>query len=195
VASFAPGGPRTVKFEQSDLTRFLDQRHRDGVSAAMVIEWLAGGGDLSRQRPTRGIKTRQRIEKLQDQTMNRGTFEAFQEYGLVRAGGDDMTTSDRRTTDELVDFICGTIGYYYLVLNATDDVGHALGAITGSQSGKYFDPNMHETTFDGNLATYRSTVKGAIVLHQTFGLTNIIVVRLNPHVNLQTMHLRRMPRY
>lgn len=193
MASFSPGGPRTVNFDQSKLTKFLDKRHSDGVCAALVIEWLAAGGDLSRQRLTRGIGTKQRIEKTQDRTMNRGLFKAFEEYGLVQAGGDDIISSERRTTEDLVDFICGTVGYYYLSLNASDDLGHALGAITGSKSGKYFDPNMHETSFDGNPAKYRSTVKGAIVLHQTYGLVNIIIVRLNPHAKLAAMHLPRMP--
>ncbi|HTT63238.1 MAG TPA: hypothetical protein VMG35_15395 [Bryobacteraceae bacterium] len=194
MASFAPGGPRTFKFEQSDLKGFLDQRHKDGVCAALVIEWLAGGGDLSRQRPTRGIKTKQRIEKLQDRVMSGGIFDAFQEYGLVRAGGDDIISSEGRSTDDLVSFICGTISYYYIALNASDDVGHALGAITGDHCGKYFDPNGQESTFDRNLAQYRSTVKGALVYHQTFGLGNIIVVRLSPLAKLATTHLRRMPR-
>jgi hypothetical protein len=36
---------------------------------------------------------------------------------------------------------------------------------------------------------------GAIIYHQTFGLTNIIVVPfMSPLAKLKTMHLRRMPR-
>lgn len=194
MASFAPGGPRTVSFDQSDLKGFLDQRHKDGVCAALVVEWLAGGGDLSRQRPTRGFKTKQRIEKLQDKVMGGGIFDVFPEYGLVRAGGNDIISTDQHSVDDLADFICGTIGAYYLALNATDDVGHALGAITGNAFGKYFDPNSHETTFDGNLAKYRSTVKGAIGMHTAYGLDKIIVVRVQPMTGLASNHMRRVAR-
>ncbi len=93
--------------------------------------------------------------------MSGGLFNAFEEYGMVRAGGNDIIGSEKSSTDDLVAFVCGTVGYYYLSLNASREEGHALGAI---------------------------------VYHQTFGLSDIIIVRLNPHANLATMHLRKMPR-
>src|SRR5688572_21695921 len=89
-------------FNQSELTAGLGPRAQGGVCKVLVMEWLAAGGNLDRATRNLRMVARRRGDdaalnvsaavgrRIEDAQANTMPLDLVRDYGLVRAGGDDL---------------------------------------------------------------------------------------------------------
>ena len=182
------------QFNQSELTASLGPGAQGGVCKVLVMEWLAAGGDLDRAMRNLRMVSRRRGDdrvqsvsaavgkRIEDAQANTMPWDLVREYGLVRAGGNDLGGG---TVQQLIAYVTGHVGYYYIAVNppvGQPGAGHALGAVTTSlNNGRVFDPNEGELSPGGLTPNFFPGAVGQFATHYAqAGLTHQIAMRVLP---------------